>query len=198
MSPHPPAEDKKRAILEAAKRLLARRGYQDVLLDDVARAAGVAKGTLFLYYRSKDELVAAVFADLVDRLGDALEALAASRRRGLPLLTEAARAILARFDADSDFLAQTGVGRFPGCGKRSCESLMGRFKRNQAALQNVLRRCAADGLFPARGLPAKGPFLFSLCRSLLVRKMMLGERGPLARRAGEVAEFFVHGARGRR
>jgi len=52
-------EDKKVLILDAARRLLIGRGFQDLALDDIAREAGVAKGTLFLYYKSKDELFTA-------------------------------------------------------------------------------------------------------------------------------------------
>ena len=43
----------KRRILEAARRLLVERGAEGVVLDDVAKRAGVAKGTLFLHYKNK-------------------------------------------------------------------------------------------------------------------------------------------------
>jgi AcrR family transcriptional regulator len=47
-------------LLQAAERLFLERGIDGASIDDVAAAAGVAKGTVYLYFASKDELVAAV------------------------------------------------------------------------------------------------------------------------------------------
>jgi AcrR family transcriptional regulator len=52
------------AILDATERLLGRRGYEAMTLDQVAVAAGVSKPTIYLRYRSKRDLVAA----MIDRL----------------------------------------------------------------------------------------------------------------------------------
>src|SRR5689334_4600171 len=44
-------------ILDAARAEFARQGVGDTTVDQIARAAGVAKGTVYLYYRSKDEIL---------------------------------------------------------------------------------------------------------------------------------------------
>src|SRR5437667_10227521 len=43
-------------ILEAARKVFAKKGFHDATVDDIANAAGVAKGTVYLYYRSKQEV----------------------------------------------------------------------------------------------------------------------------------------------
>ncbi|HVB38785.1 MAG TPA: helix-turn-helix domain-containing protein, partial [Vicinamibacterales bacterium] len=43
-------------ILTAARGVFARKGYQAATMDDIAGAAGVGKGTLYLYYRSKRDI----------------------------------------------------------------------------------------------------------------------------------------------
>ena len=43
-------------ILEAARVVFAKKGFHDATVDDIAEAAGVAKGTVYLYYRSKREI----------------------------------------------------------------------------------------------------------------------------------------------
>jgi AcrR family transcriptional regulator len=43
-------------ILQAANRVFAERGYEEATIADIARVAGMAKGTVYLYYRSKDEV----------------------------------------------------------------------------------------------------------------------------------------------
>jgi AcrR family transcriptional regulator len=52
--------DKRGAILDAAQNLFLRYGVKRTALDDVAREAGVAKGTLYLYFDSKDKIFAAI------------------------------------------------------------------------------------------------------------------------------------------
>jgi AcrR family transcriptional regulator len=53
-------DEKAARILDAAEALLVRFGYRRTTVDDVARAAGVGKGTVYLYWPSKMELVATV------------------------------------------------------------------------------------------------------------------------------------------
>src|SRR5579883_108955 len=76
---------KKRAIMDAARRLLVSHGYQDVTMDDVAHQAGVGKGTLFLYYKNKEQLLSAALADLSDQLRESLDGLAGSGKTGKAL-----------------------------------------------------------------------------------------------------------------
>ena len=58
-SPHtePPPGPKHDAILRAAIDVFAERGYFNAQVADVARAAGVAAGTVYLYFKSKDDML---------------------------------------------------------------------------------------------------------------------------------------------
>jgi TetR/AcrR family fatty acid metabolism transcriptional regulator len=58
-SPAPPP--KRDAILRAAIDVFAERGYFNAQVADVARAAGIAAGTVYLYFRSKDDLLISIF-----------------------------------------------------------------------------------------------------------------------------------------
>jgi TetR/AcrR family transcriptional regulator, fatty acid metabolism regulator protein len=53
--------DKREAILRAAIDVFAGRGFFNAQVADVARAAGVAAGTVYLYFRSKDDLLVSIF-----------------------------------------------------------------------------------------------------------------------------------------
>ena len=57
----PPVVNKRDAILRAAIDVFAERGYFNAQVADVARAAGVAAGTVYLYFRSKDDLLVSIF-----------------------------------------------------------------------------------------------------------------------------------------
>lgn len=56
-----PRPDKRDAILRAAIDVFAERGFFTAQVADVARAAGVAAGTVYLYFRSKDDLLVSIF-----------------------------------------------------------------------------------------------------------------------------------------
>ncbi|MGH3118132.1 MAG: TetR/AcrR family transcriptional regulator C-terminal domain-containing protein [Gaiellales bacterium] len=55
------AESRRAAILRAAIEVFARRGYFGAQVADIARAAGVAAGTVYLYFKSKDDLLVSIF-----------------------------------------------------------------------------------------------------------------------------------------
>src|SRR5688572_32815841 len=59
--PEPAPIGKRDAILRAAIDVFAERGFFHAQVADVARAAGIAAGTVYLYFRSKDDLLVSVF-----------------------------------------------------------------------------------------------------------------------------------------
>lgn len=62
------AGDKRERILAAAVRVFAKSGFFDARVSDVAKAAGVADGTIYLYFTSKEQLLVSLFEDRVDKL----------------------------------------------------------------------------------------------------------------------------------
>ena len=69
-----PRNDTRQRILSAATDLFGRRGVDAVSLDTIAADVGVAKQTLLYWFPSKDELAAAVMADVADQLSVAVTA----------------------------------------------------------------------------------------------------------------------------
>jgi len=58
-----PKEERRQQILKAARDVFVKRGYHQTTIDDIVAAAGVARGTYYLYFEDKR----AVLADLIDR-----------------------------------------------------------------------------------------------------------------------------------
>ncbi len=65
-------EKTRHTILEAAASVFARRGFHEVLTDEIADEAGVGKGTLYRYFRTKDDLFYAAVLAGYDELDAAL------------------------------------------------------------------------------------------------------------------------------
>jgi AcrR family transcriptional regulator len=70
--------DRETKILDVAADMLVRHGYRRVTIDDVAGAAGIGKGTVYLHWKTRDELFGAVFArEIGGAIADLVTALRA-------------------------------------------------------------------------------------------------------------------------
>lgn len=65
-------EQREAAILDATNRLLAGRGYDAMAMDDIAAEVGIAKGSLYKHFESKEALAAAVMVRLLTQTEAAL------------------------------------------------------------------------------------------------------------------------------
>jgi AcrR family transcriptional regulator len=68
----PKSEDKRNAILDAATRLFAERGLTAAPTSEISKEAGVAEGTLFTYFQTKDDLINALYREIKLELADAM------------------------------------------------------------------------------------------------------------------------------
>lgn len=87
-------------ILDAANRLMERYGYKKMTMDDLAQEAGIGKGTIYLHFRSKEEVALSCMEMMKKRIHAELCALA--RGNGSPverLHTMLVRRVMMRFDA---------------------------------------------------------------------------------------------------
>ena len=55
-------------LLAAARTIFAERGYHETTVEDITRAAGVAKGTFYLYFTEKREIFLAIIGELLDAI----------------------------------------------------------------------------------------------------------------------------------
>ncbi|PYS66292.1 MAG: TetR family transcriptional regulator [Acidobacteria bacterium] len=94
--------DKRAMILRAATRVFARNGYFNSKVADIARAAEVADGTVYLYFKSKEEILHSIFdqnmAEAIAAGGQLIENLDDPREK----LRRIAKLHLERLGADRD------------------------------------------------------------------------------------------------
>src|SRR5215217_6740993 len=63
-----PPEERRRAILDAAVRVFARKGAHATRVGDIAAEAGVSHGLLYHYFRSKEDVLETIFSETWGRL----------------------------------------------------------------------------------------------------------------------------------
>ena len=62
-----PDPEKPEQIIDAAVRVFARNGYYNSRVSDIAREAGIAAGTIYLYFKTKDEILVTLFREKMAR-----------------------------------------------------------------------------------------------------------------------------------
>ena len=67
-------ERRRQAILQAARLVFARKGYEPATLEAVAREAGLAKGTLYLYFKDKEDLYFQTMLGMLESLHSIIHA----------------------------------------------------------------------------------------------------------------------------
>jgi AcrR family transcriptional regulator len=93
-------EDVEDLILDAADRLLARYGYRKMTMDDLAQEVGIGKGTLYLHFRSKEEIALSRVDRIVRRIVEQLRQIAEGDASPADKLTEMLiLRVMFRFDA---------------------------------------------------------------------------------------------------
>jgi AcrR family transcriptional regulator len=67
------------AILESAHRLIAEKGFQGMTMDDLATRVGIAKGSLYQHFKSKEELISMALVSFIDRISNYVDTLPVSQ-----------------------------------------------------------------------------------------------------------------------
>jgi AcrR family transcriptional regulator len=68
MSPRPNVSDERKSqILNAAEDVFTQKGFEEARMDDIAGETGLSKGTLYLYFKSKDDLIIAILDRMFQR-----------------------------------------------------------------------------------------------------------------------------------
>lgn len=186
----------KDAILDATDRLLARFGYRKMTVEDIAAEAGIGKGTIYLHFNSKEEVVLSHIDRIVERLQERLREIAhsdatAAERLRLMLLTR----VLFRFDSIQHYTQSLNdllaVLR-PGLLARRAQY----FEAEAQIFAQVLNAGRQGGEFSFDDEHATAHALLQATNGLLPYSLStteLGAREEVEQRAADVANLMLRG-----
>ena len=187
-------------IISAARDLLIERGYGDVLLDDVAKRAGVAKGTVYLYFSDKPHLYGAVMESLLDDLAVRLDK-AVGMRSDEPLLPvrAAVSEMLAFTDIYKDVFLACGQAR-PDLSRKVNDTLRNRLDRHIDLLGSILQTASKQKALRSHDAKTGGMLMIALTRMFMMRKLFQAQSGPLSDATDEFMDLLLNGlgAKGKR
>lgn len=192
--PVPPTPvDKRDAILRAATRVFARNGFFQSQVADIAREAGIAAGTVYLYFRSKDDLLVSLFErtmkEAIAEGRAALDGITNPRER----LTRIAHLHLERLGRDRDLAVVFQVEL------RQSTKFMQRFSSTYlrdylGQIRDTLAHGQASGHFRRDVNPTIGAKIFFGALDEMATNWILSRRRySLVAQADTIVDLFVNG-----
>jgi TetR/AcrR family fatty acid metabolism transcriptional regulator len=192
-----PPGPKRDAILRAAIDVFAERGFFNAQVADIARGAGVAAGTVYLYFKGKDDLLVSIFERSMREGLATGRAAAAKLQDPRQRLRRLARAHLARLGHDRNLAIVFQVELRQST--KFMERLSATLLRDYLGL---IREAVADGqregLFRADvKATAMAKMLFGALDEMATNWILSRRRYSLEADADIVVDLFLNGARAR-
>jgi len=185
--------DKPQQIIEAAVRVFARSGYYNSRVSDIAREAGIASGTIYLYFKTKDEILVTLFREKMAAFVARLRARIAAEEDAEAKIRRLVRLHFEVLEANPDLAEvvqvelRQGQKFFRGASAHEVSQYF-------ELIASVLEEGLAAGRF-RKDLPVKvaTKVLFG-AMDQMATSWVLGKRGyRLADTADEVATIFLKG-----
>ena len=191
--PRKKQEEKYNRILEAATRVFAREGFHSAKIEDVAKEAGVAHGTVYLYFGGKDDLLISIFQEnleeLVEYVGSEVEKEANAEdklRRMISLQIEL-------IETNSE-LAELMLVEFPQTGKFLSNSVVDDLAAYIDMIANILKEGVAEGAFDdSIDVNMLATVIYSGIQGIATRWILEEMKYPLKKVADEISEVFLSG-----
>ena len=184
-------------LLAAAGPLLARYGYRRMTVDDLAEAAQVGKGTVYLYFESKQAIALTVIQELVGEVIRRLERIAEGDEppdERVAAMLEVR--VLGRFDAFASY-ADTLAEILSSIRQPLMEQRARQLTREATLLASVLRKFPGSAGAPAAKIRALAQGLVDGTNAFLpfyLTREELNDRQELRRRVRAVARVLTRGA----
>lgn len=185
--------DKPQQIVDAAVRVFARNGYYNSRVSDIAREAGIASGTIYLYFKTKDEILVTLFREKMAAWVEGVRRAIASEPDAVARLRRLVALHFEVLERDPDLAEvvqvelRQGHKFFRGASAHEVSAYF-------ALIQSLLEDGMAAGLVRA-DVPAKiaTKMLFG-AMDQVATSWVLGKRGyRLTQAADAVATIFLRG-----
>jgi TetR/AcrR family fatty acid metabolism transcriptional regulator len=188
--------DKRERILSAAVRVFAKNGFYATRVSEVAKAAGVADGTIYLYFKSKEELLVSLFESRVEKLLSYMKGELPKHASAPDRLRAVIEMQLGLLEGERD-LAEVVTVILRQSTKLMKEYAHPRFLAYLDSIARIIQDGQQSGEFRRDVSPhlvARAAF-GALDGVALTWALGRAEQGALRRSAGQVADLFLRGLR---
>jgi AcrR family transcriptional regulator len=190
------SRDIRSSILDATDRLLSRKGYKKMTIDELASEVGIGKGSVYLHFASKEEIVLSHIDRIIERLKARLDTIAAKRSPCAQRLKEMMiERVVFRFDGVQHY-TQSLNDVLSEIRPNLLERRKRHFEEEARIFERLIKEGIESGEFdPLRPGDAARSLLLAtnslLPYSLSTRE--LGERREIEKRVSTLADMLLKG-----
>ena len=192
-APHPAmavnGNNKRERILAAGLRLFANQTYQAVTMDKVAETAGVAKGTLYLYFPSKEALYLGILSDGLDTVSKRYQATRDARQDVATRLRNAIEITIRFYDERRDLLRLIATEE-PRLAEARNRLIQSSRERGYVFYTTLIEEGMRAGVFGHTDSRAATLAILGAIRSVL---LYYGANRPAEDVSEELGDFFLKG-----
>ena len=193
----PAPSDKRARILDAAIKVFAERGFHTATVAEIARAAGVADGTIYLYFKGKDDLLLRLFDEKMTELLAEARSELAKERTAPARLSRFIQLHLALVERNPE-LASVLIVEL----RQSAQFIKAADRAKLAAYVDLIAEVVKDGQEKGELIGGISPAtvkraIFGALDELALGWLVSGRRTSLKKTAAEVAEWLVRGLKAR-
>jgi TetR/AcrR family fatty acid metabolism transcriptional regulator len=184
-------EFRKQTICDAAMRVVARKGIRSVTVQDIADEAGVAKGTIYIYFQSRDEILARTMDGATEQLLEKLAAACQSCRSFRDLLERRVRTQLQHFEENRDFFRMYLAMAEPLGEKRLRKHAT--YQTYLAQLEQLLRGAVERKEIRDVRVDRMAVAISSVVRDIVLHRIIEREPPPLDEDVSFAVDFIMRG-----
>jgi AcrR family transcriptional regulator len=180
-------------ILEAARTSFARCGLPRTTVSHIARTARVAKGTIYRYYRSKDEILRELLAEDLSALHDETVPVITGPGAIQDKLPRFVRGMLEFFDRNRDFIEQCHLGMTVEMRRKARRRLERTFAAQTQAWEAAIAAAVRTGAVDARDAHQTAVGIVSLAYGLAMQRLKGWTSGPIERDVADAGALLWKG-----
>lgn len=172
-------------------RVVARKGIRDVTVQEIADEAGVAKGTVYIYFQSRDEILSRTMDSATDELLVKLAAACKSCSSFREILEQRVRTQLQHFDENRDFFRMYLAMSEPLGEKRLKQHPT--YQTYLAQLQKLIREAIARGEVRTENVDRLAITIAAVTREIVLNRIIEREPPPIEKDVKFAVDFITRG-----
>jgi len=189
-------EHRKSTIIRAAIRILNKKEYSDCPIEDIARAAGIGKGTVYLYFKSKEELYFSIMLNVIGGMKGIVEDIYAAGGSAPEQVRKIFERLAEYMKEHEHLMMVIGEEAKPAHG-RWHDRLHGSFD----GIKKIFRKIIRKGIAAKEFKHYSPEFMSSVFFALMIAVGRFSRKNrnyPVDGLVKDVSDFFIDGISGRR
>ena len=191
--PRKKQEGKRKIILEAATKVFAREGFHKAKIGDVAHEAGVAHGTVYTYFGSKDDLLISIFRENIRELVEHVKSEIQKEKNAEDKLRRMISLQLELIETNPELTALMLV-EFPQTGRFLSSDSIHELAAYIDMIANILKEGIDEKVFDdSIDVGIAATVIYAGIQGIATRWILEGMEYPLKKVSGAVSEMFLRG-----